>query len=324
MTVEAPTNATMRSSRTPPGRTTARRVLPWFGSILGHALLLGFILLLGWNIAENREEKSTPLITAELDPSFDVPLETLQPVQEGALEPLAPLPIEVEATLDSRSFAPPSSSARIPGGLGASAPTSLGNVSFAGLAGGSARRIVFVVDASGSMVGAFPVVIAELTRSLSNLSPAQSYAVIFFQGDKAVVVPPKRRLTPATEEDVARTIQWIRKSVVPSGRSNPIEAIEEALDLKPEVVFMLSSNITGSGRYEVDLDALMGQLEDLNPADPASGMRPTTINCIQFLDPDPLDALREIASKHGTLGSDGRRSGYRFLGREELGLAPGR
>jgi hypothetical protein len=117
-------------------------------------------------------------------------------------------------------------------------------------------------------------------------------------------------------------MRWIRESVVPSGRSNPVEAIERALDLKPQVVFLLSSNITGSGRYEVDLDALMARLDKLNPANPVDGRRPAVINCIQFLDPDPLDALRSIATTHGTQ-SDSASGAYRFLGRSELGLAPG-
>ena len=84
----------------------------------------------------------------------------------------------------------------------------------------------------------------------------------------------------------------------------------------------MSSNITGSGRYEVDLDALLTRLDNLNPIDPASGQRNTVINCIQFLDPDPLDALRAIATSHGAPG-DSPASAYRFLGRVELGLAPG-
>jgi len=49
--------------------------------------------------------------------------------------------------------------------------------------------------------------------------------------------------------------------------------------------------------------------------DRLTGERRTQINCIQFLDPDPLDTLRRIAEAHGGPG------GYKFLGRGELGLA---
>ena len=104
--------------------------------------------------------------------------------------------------------------------------------------------------------------------------------------------------------------------MVPNGRSNPISALDQALALEPEVIFLLSSNVTGSGIYAVDLGDLMAQLDRLNPVQPLTGERKASINCIQFMDPDPLDALRLIAEEHGS------RGGYRFLGRTELGLNP--
>ncbi len=55
-------------------------------------------------------------------------------------------------------------------------------------------------------------------------------------------------------------------------------------------------------------------LDRLNPVDQATGVRGVRINCVQFLDPDPLDTLRKIAERHGGAG------GYRFLDRAELGL----
>ena len=49
------------------------------------------------------------------------------------------------------------------------------------------------------------------------------------------------------------------------------------------------------------------------PVPDGNGHRRTQINCIQFLDPDPLDTLRIIAERHGG------PKGYKFLDREELG-----
>lgn len=304
-------------------QTRARKSLPWIASVLGHVLLLGFVVLVSWNLAQTQDEKTTPLITAEVSEEYVAPMTAIEPESNiSAPTELSALPTESPTDTIQSQFSLPTVASGLPSSLGAAGPMSLGRVSFAGLGGGAARRIVFVVDASGSMVGAFPVVIAELAQSLSNLSPAQNYAVIFFQRDEALVVPPKGKLTPATDDAVTRTLTWIRESVVPRGRSNPVEAIEQALQLDPEVVFLLSSNITGSGRYEVDLNALLTRLDALNPVDPRSGTRPTVINCIQFLDPDPLDALRAIATIHGAQG-ESPTSAYRFLGRVELGLAPG-
>jgi hypothetical protein len=183
-----------------------------------------------------------------------------------------------------------------------------------GLTTTNARRIVYVIDASGSMIRSLPIVIDELARSLGTLSPQQSYGVIFFQRNDAVMVPPTGRLTEATPEAQLRALEWIDEHVIPAGRSNPLAAIERALSFEPDVIFLLSDNITGSGEFEIDQADLLDLLDELNPLEGRSGRRRTQINCVQFLDPDPLDTLRRIAERHG--GPDG----YRFLDRAELGL----
>src|SRR4029450_8789695 len=111
--------------------------------------------------------------------------------------------------------------------------------------------------------------------------------------------------------------QWIndRNNIFPQGRSNPLAAIEKAMRLKPDVIFLLSENITGSGPFELAQAPLPALLEKLNPIDPETGRRTTQINCVQFLDPDPLDTLRKIAEIHGGTKGD------RFLDRRQLGTS---
>ena len=128
------------------------------------------------------------------------------------------------------------------------------------------------------------------------------------------MVPPNR-LAPATPEARARTLAWIDDHVIPAGRSNPLAALETGLRLKPDVIFLLSENITGSGEFEIDQEDLLDLLDALNPIVGGTGRRRAQINCVQFLDPDPLDTLRRIAERHGG------PNGYRFLSRAELGLA---
>lgn len=52
-------------------------------------------------------------------------------------------------------------------------------INFAGLKASNARRVVYLVDASGSLVGTFPLIIEELRKSLQRLDPRQSFGVIF-------------------------------------------------------------------------------------------------------------------------------------------------
>jgi len=187
--------------------------------------------------------------------------------------------------------------------------------SFAGLRAANAGSIVYVVDASGSMIGTLPVVLEELERSLRRLTAAQRFAVIFFQRNRTIE-PQEFALQQATSASIGATMRWARSAVRPAGRSNPLTALDRALDLRPEVIFVLSTNITGSGEFEMTQDELLGRLDNLNPRDGVTQRRNTRIQCVQFLDPDPLDTLRTIAERHGGL------DGFRFLSREALGLMP--
>ena len=110
-------------------------------------------------------------------------------------------------------------------------------------------------------------------------------------------------------------LKWINANVIPAGGTNPVVAIEKALAIKPDVVFLLSQDITGYGQFEVDQQDLLDLLDKLNPRDSETGRRKTQINCIQFLDADPLDTMPAIAREHGG------PSGYKFLSRKELGLS---
>jgi hypothetical protein len=187
-------------------------------------------------------------------------------------------------------------------------------VSFAGT-GGNAYRLIYLIDASGSLIDTLPFVINELKRSITELSEKQQFTVIFFQGDEAVEVPvPQRGLKPATADVKQKVIQWIDPSagnIVPQGLSNPVKALKLALQYKPQLLFILSDNITGKGRYEVDQRRLLEDIERTNTAN-------TKINTIQFLYPDPLTKV----GMKGTLELIAANSGgtYKFLDGRELGI----
>lgn len=221
-----------------------------------------------------------------------------------------------------------------------------GAVSFAGLHGTDARNIAFIVDASGSMLTYLPIVIDELMRSIDRLGPSQRLSVIFFQENRAIVVPPpgsdqggdnprSRRgrqqtlapgtpppgriaMIPATETNKRHIYRWIdldAGNLRARGQSNPIEALRIALervDPTPDVIFVLSTDITGMGDYEVDQSELLSMISRLNRG--PRGSLKSTIKTIQFVDQDPLNTLQRIAESNG--GPDG----YRFMSRSELGL----
>ena len=188
-------------------------------------------------------------------------------------------------------------------------------VKFMGLDAVAAKRIIYVVDASGSMLLHLSTVVEELEKSLRTLHPKQEFGIIFFQQDKSIIVPPKNKLVLANAMNVTSAMRWINTSgkVIPVGGSNPIRAMKAAMRMKPDVIYLLSENITGAGRYEVPTEDLLESLDKLNPVDSRNGLRRVQINCIAYLTQDPTRTMQRIAEIHG--GEDG----YTFIERGKVG-----
>lgn len=296
-----------------------RAIVPWAISITLHLGAIALAIAVTFTVVHLNAPEDPVLVIADFHALAHDPVRPLGeasglPVPQGDPELPEPVIDPLAVTLLPErdpvlTIAPPTGGA----GETATAPEPvLLPATFAGLRASNATRVVYVVDASGSMIGALPVVIEELARSLRSMTPQQEFAIIFFQRNEAVPVPPRGQLTPARPAEQARAIGWIRENVLPRGRSNPLTAMEAALRLRPDVVFLLSNTITGSGEFEINRDQLLNLLDELNPVDRLTGRRRTQIKCIQFLEEDPLQTLRLIAEAHG--GPDG----FRFIPRKEL------
>jgi len=301
-------------------RYSLNATLPWVISIGLHLLGVVIALLVTWAVVAIRATPDTALIVADFRQPTLAPVVPMTPAMaDGSAGGDAALELTID--LPPPPTSPRAGSAALPAPpspeMAPMLPEFVGeSVNFAGIRAGNARKIVYVVDASGSMVGTLPIILEELTRSLRALSPSQSFAIVFFQRNQAVFVPPANRLVPALPDERERAIRWFRARITGAGRSNPLRALEAALRLRPDVIFLLGHEVTGSGEFEISQSDLLAALDRLNPVHRATGRRPVVINCVQFLDPDPLHTLRRIAEEHG--GPDG----YRYLDRAELGVAP--
>ncbi len=311
----------------------AQRILPWLISIAIHGSLAIAAVLVTWTVANLPQKDESVLIVADFNAMQYQPVvstapsdETDAPVSDVPnFSPPAPDAHELlnsagQGSRDTAALLAELGGART-GESGATALAGLAqgsagthSVSFAGTSASNARRIVYIIDATGSMIGALQIVIDELGRSLSNLSSEQSFSVIFFQGNTAIEAPPAGRFIPATARELDRVIKWIHTSIVPRDRTNPLPAIEKAVRLNPDVIFLLSHGLTGHGEFEIDQRDLLDRLDKLNPVDRDLRRRRTQINCIQFMDPDPLDTMKLISQQHGG------PNGYKFLSRKELGV----
>ena len=92
---------------------------------------------------------------------------------------------------------------------------------------------------------------------MAQLAPPQRFSVVFFQDNEAVPMPNFAALPLATADHKRAALRWMHQEVVPRGRSNPLRALEMALAIQPDVIFLLSENITGAGPFEIEADRLL-------------------------------------------------------------------
>lgn len=170
---------------------------------------------------------------------------------------------------------------------------------FFGLGGEAraARKIVYVVDRSGSMLGVFDALKRELKRSLDRLRKSQRYHVIFYSTDPPIEAPPQR-LVSAIRTNKARTFGFI-DNATPEGMTQPIEAMHRAFQLKPDLIYFLSDG---------DIPEADALRESLRAWNRAGRVR---IFTIAYVSSQGRHLLEEIARDH-----DGA---FRFVSEYELG-----
>lgn len=152
--------------------------------------------------------------------------------------------------------------------------------------GGSARgtrKIVYVVDRSGSMIDSFVYVQAELKRSISALRRSQKFHVIFFNSGPPLENPPGR-LVSAIEAHKQQLFEFT-DTVIPRGDTKPERALERALSMEPDLMYLLSDGIDFRPSL---LQALKAWNKNLR----------TRIFTIAYLDQTGSELLERIAREH--------------------------
>ena len=286
-----------------------RDIGPWAVAVVVHAAMVLLAIVLVWaNLAATEEEKT-------IVPSFKMnqPAERLQMKFEHqprtVVSPVPPRGTESEKRQTPSMTA---SSAALAITLGTDGGDNTAEVlqrssskgvpqgiyEPPGSTGTNANSFAFVIDASGSMVDTVPFVIHELKRSLRTLGEKHSFTVIFYQNGQ-VIEPLSPGLKQASRDNVIRMMNWLDDGgVAPHGLTSPLPAIQTALKYKPDLVYLLSDNVTGRGIYEITQDVLLTQIKGANEGR-------TKINTIQFLHPDPLT----LQGMRGTLELISEQSG---------------
>lgn len=297
-------------------------IAPWAVSIVLHAALVLIAIMVVWITIDEVEEEEPIIPIARLSEKPGAPLKmktTKTPTKTSSSKRTVTkskkvtnkITSKVKADMSLIGVAGASESKASPFGtsVGAGGPFKAG---FFGQ-GGNAKRIAYVVDASGSLLDTLPFVILELKSSISKLSDAQSFTIVFFTQDKPLEAF-RPGLKPATSDNKANVLKWLEEGhVVPQGQASPLEAVKRALGYKPDLIFLLSDNITGGGRFELAQSQLLAEVKKSNK-------NKTKINTIQFLYPDPLGKIKGMRP---TLEMISLESGglYKFVSGRELGIA---
>jgi hypothetical protein len=156
------------------------------------------------------------------------------------------------------------------------------------------RKIVYVVDRSGSMTDSIDYVKFELKRSIGELGEEKEFHVIFYSSGPPVEMP-MRRLVNATERNKQLAFEFI-DGVIPQGETDPSKALERAFDVKPELIYLLTD-----GEFD---KAIVGLVKKQN----AGGQ--VTVHTIGFLYSMGEQVLKQIAEENG--------GNYKFVSEKDL------
>jgi hypothetical protein len=322
-------------------RETLTALMPWGISILAHVGLIVIAFFLVWQTIVNEPEEQVVIPKLSQSPEVSTPsVPVEEPVQEeaggGAAFAIDIAPVEpVDITTIGNKFSAPQ---LVPGvsvndlkdrydgpDVGKPDGTIFGDT--------GANEVVFLIDASGSMVDVLPFVINELKRAVNDMQPREvnkrliypEATIIFFSGKGVYEVPGGggvKGLRPMDSAFKAQVREWVSLenfnfATGGRGSSHVESALTRALSYKPQLVILLSDNLTGGGQgatqHELMQDDLMKLIHKHNKANP-----PAKINTIQFLYEDPLvryglqGTLDRIADETGGVA--------KFVSQQDLNL----
>lgn len=232
----------------------------------------------------------------------------------------APAPVRLEAPVIAPAPARPAARPTV-AETRLQRPAAAGRASFAGVRADQVRDVVYVVDVSGSMASSLAFVVEELKQSLTRLDERQRFAIVAFADRRSIMSEPATTwlfgsgLTPASPANIGRAAKWL-DDLRPMGRSDPLPALESAIALQPDVIFLLTRSIarTEQATWGAGVETILERLDGLNPRI-GGGRRRSLIKTVQFIDDDPTGLLQRIAMEHA-----GGPGGYALRTLEHMGV----
>ncbi|MCL2641095.1 MAG: VWA domain-containing protein [Phycisphaerales bacterium] len=174
-----------------------------------------------------------------------------------------------------------------------------GEVKFYGISD-SAKKIVYVLDHSGSMLDTFDFMRTEAIRSVNALTPEQSFGVVMFSERESVIYPKLQAATPEVKKDFATKMQMYRAQGMNDDLLDPsLKALEVAFKLQPEVIYFLTD-----GRFDPRLIDVVTKKLNKN--------KKIRVNTVAFVLNDAIseEQLKDLAKQNG--------GAYAFVAEQDL------
>lgn len=174
------------------------------------------------------------------------------------------------------------------------------------------KRVIFIVDAAGSNLHAYPYMVSELKRTISHLSEAQGFKVVFAQ-ERRFVAQPFHGFALGDTNGKRVFFDWLEEEgVTPSGKGDPLPALRFALADGVDLAIIFSDGLGDGRRPELALHTLPPAVKEINP-------HRVRINCLDFAlrqrgeaASSPSFAMKQIAADSGGI--------YRLVTALELGI----
>ncbi len=230
-------------------------VLSWLVSVAWHAALFTAMFVTAWLADLAGEQDDLPIARTELlgdltETHLEIDFQAGTPLQTELAKPeslqLKPKRFEMQAR--TISAARPELSIV---GIGTGGGDDFAKYGLRASAGGpgpdffgigrrarGARRIVYVVDRSGSMMTTFDAVRRELRKSVDGLRRSQKFHVIFFNAGPPLENRPKK-LVPANGRQKERLFEFL-DTIQAEGSTDPVPAMERAFEARPDLIYFLT------------------------------------------------------------------------------------
>ncbi len=295
----------------PSGELSGRAILlAWVVSLFGHVFLFLVLFAVPWLTGMVRLPEDLPIPRTDLTPVQPhvevVPEPEFATAGDSAMEELVTMEPQRFELMSNHPTGEHTDLAILVG-------TGGGDLSRVGLGGGiqtgptffglgaearEARRVVYVVDRSGSMIEHFDFVKEELKRSIKLLRRSQWFHVVFYDDGEPLEKPPSELVSASTPNKEA-VFTFIDKEVGVGGGTDPIPALRRAFAVEPDMIYFLSDGDIPNR------DELLSVLDrELNPH------RSVRIFTVAFVDRMGAELLERVAREH--------RGGFRYVAESDI------